>query len=223
MPALLMFPLSPDNYFEIGAFIVSVVTYPKFKGTAYRLFPFFLFFIVLTELAGRYIRTVLHQHNAWLYNFSTTLEFIYYAYVFNRVFQNGGHKHLAILFMRSYPILVLINLAFIQGFSAFHSYTVALGSFFMIIFSCLFFYEMLLNPEELSLHRHPMFWISTGILFFYLGDISYDLWYEALMKYGLDTGRKLFETINNNLVLVLYFCFILAFLCQRNPRSSSYR
>jgi len=215
-----MFPLSSVIYFELAAFLVGVLTYSRLKGTALRLFPFFLLFIVLVELTGRYIRTVLHQYNNWLYNISTTLEFIYYAYIFEKYFKNERYKKIAARFMLFYPVVVLVNLTFIQGFTKFHSYTMVLGSFFMLVLCCLFFYEVLLTPLELELYRVPMFWISTGIFFFYLGDLSYDLCYNLLVKYALDTGRKLFTTINNNLILVLYSCFIIAFLCKRNPPRS---
>jgi hypothetical protein len=212
--------LSLDTYFETGALIVSVLSYRAIKGTAFRLFPLFLFLTVLVELAGRYMRVVLHQHNTWLYNISTTLEFIFYAYIFNRTFHTGTYKRLAGQFMIFYPLAVLSNMTFIQGFIVFHSYTMILGSFFMIVFCCLFFHEVFLNPLELELHKEPMFWISTGILFFYLGDFSYNLWYNILVKYSLDKGRNLFTYINNNLILVLYSCFTIAFLCRRSPRRS---
>ena len=215
-----MFSLSSVNYFEMSAFFISVLTYSKLRGTAFRLFPFFLLFITLVELAGRYIRIVLHQHNNWLYNISTTLEFIFYAYIFEKCLKDRGYKKLTLRFILFCPVLVLANLLFIQGFTSFHSYTMVLGSFFMIIFCCLFFYEVLLTPLELELYRVPMFWISTGILFFYLGDFSYDLAYNLIVKYEVDSGRKLFTSINNNLILVLYSCFIIAFLCKRSPPRS---
>lgn len=113
-----------------------------------------------------------------------------------------------------YPMLVVLNMTFIQGFIEFHSYTNALGSVLMVIFCSLFFYELLLNPLEGELHKVPMFWVSTGILFFYLGDLSFDLLYN-LLKYDA-MGRDLFKSINNNLILILYSCFIIAFLCQRS-------
>ncbi|HMH23054.1 MAG TPA: hypothetical protein VK563_14820 [Puia sp.] len=220
MSTLLMMSLSAHNYFEIGALTASVLVYARLRGTAFRLFPFFLFFIVVVELTGRYMRIVLKEHNGWVYNIGTTAEFIFYAYIFGKALQNKIYKRLASQFMLFYPLAVLLNLTFIQGFLNFHSYTMVLGSFFMIIFCCLFFYEVFLNPLKLELHREPMFWISTGILFFYLGDFSYNLWYPILTRYGLDAGRNLFLSINNNLNLVLYTCFIIAFLCQRSPRRS---
>jgi len=214
-----MFPLPIYLYVELGAFIVSVLTYRSLKGTAFRLFPLFLFFIVMVELTARYLVQVLQYHqNAWLYNISTTLEFVFYAYVFSLTLRDPTFKKMTLRFMAFYPILVLLNLSFIQGFMQFHSYTIVLGSMFMVIFCCLFFYELLLNPLEGELRKVPMFWIGTGILFFYLGDLSFDLLFNLLKNDA--TGRNLFQSINNNLILILYSCFIIAFLCQRSLRKS---
>jgi hypothetical protein len=209
-----MLPLPFFIYIELAAFIISLLTYNSLKGTAFRPFPFFLLFIVMVELTGTYMAKVLHQQNAWLLNISTTLEFIFYAYIFSQTLRNPAFKKMTLGFIAFFPILVALNMIFIQGFMEFHSYTNALGSVLMVIFCSLFFYELLLNPLEGELHKVPMFWVTTGILFFYLGDLSFDLLYNLLKNDAM--GRDLFKSINNNLILILYSCFIIAFLCQRS-------
>jgi len=209
-----MLPLPFFIYFELAAFIISMLTYNSLKGTAFRLFPLFLLFIVTVELAGTYMAKVLHQQNAWLLNISTTLEFIFYAYIFSRTLRNPAYKKMTLGFIAFFPMLVVLNMVFIQGFTEVHSYTNALGSVLMVVFCSLFFYELLLNPLEGELHKVPMFWVSTGILFFYLGRLSYDLFYTLLKNDAM--SRDLFKSINNNLTLILYSCFIIAILCQRS-------
>ena len=209
-----MFPLPIYIYFELGAFIVSALTWRSLKGTAFRLFPFFLFFIVAVELVGLYTAKVLQYRNGWIYNISTTIEFIYYAYLFSLTLRTPAFQKLAWWFIASYPVLVFLNLFLIQGFLNFHSYTVALGNMFMVLLCCLFFYELLLNPLEGELRKVPMFWIGTGILFFHLGDLSFDLLFNLLKNDA--TGKEFFTSINNNLILILYSCFIIAFICQRS-------
>src|SRR6187402_1901393 len=127
-----MFPLPIYIYFELGAFIASALTWRSLKGTAFRLFPFFLFFIVIVELVGRYTGQVLKYRNGWIYNISTTIEFLYYAHIFSLTLRTPAFKKLTRRFIISYPVLVLLNLSLIQGFLNFHSYTVALGNMFMI-------------------------------------------------------------------------------------------
>ncbi len=216
-----MFPLPIFIYFELAAFVVGMLTYHFLKGTTFRLFPFFLLFIVIVELTGTYIVRKLHQHNSWLMNISTTLEYVFYAYIFSLTLRDPAFKKMARRFMACYPVLVLLNLLFVQGFTEFHSYTVVLGSIFMVIFCCFFFYELLLNPLEGELRKEPMFWTSTGILFFYLGDLTFNLLFTLLKDDEM--GGKVFQSINNNLILILYSCFIIAFLCQRSLAKSLLR
>src|SRR6187402_2393289 len=100
-----MFPLPIYIYFELGAFIVSALTWRSLKGTAFRLFPFFLFFIVAVELVGLYTAKVLQYRNGWIYNISTTIEFIYYAYLFSLTLRTPAFQKLARWFIASYPVL----------------------------------------------------------------------------------------------------------------------
>jgi len=210
-----MFHLAFFIYFEMAAFLVSLLTYRSLKGTPFRLFPFFLLFIVSAELIGTYMTYIPRlRNNSWFFNITTTLEYIFYAHIFSLTLRDPAFKTMARRFMAIYPLVVLLNLSFVQGFTEFHSYTVVLGSLFMIILCCLFFYELLLNPLEGELRKVPMFWISTGILFFHLGDLSFDLLFNLLKNDA--TGKEFFSSINNNLILILYSCFIIAFLCQRS-------
>ena len=79
--------------------------------------------------------------------------------------------------------------------------------------------EVAVPPATIwSLLTDPLFWICTGILFFYLGDFFYNVFYNFLVTQGMDTGRRLFKAINNNLIIVLYSCFIIAFICSHNSR-----
>jgi hypothetical protein len=215
-----MFPPTPINYIECSALLVSVFAYPRLSGSSLRWFPLFLLFIVLVEFAGKYIHVVLGGHNAWLFNISTTLEFVFYAFIFETAISETAYKRIIHWFIIFYPVLVLFNLAFIQGFNHFHTYTMAAGSAFMIFFSCLFFYALWMNPREEDLIRDPMFWVGTGILFCNLGGLIYGLILNFPYKYVYNTGSNLFQTIINILNLVLYSCFIIAFLCKRDRRKS---
>lgn len=214
-------PLSVINYFELGAFFLSVLAYRNLKGTPLGPFPFFLGFILLAELTDKYAGTRLLLPDTWLYAAAATAGFVFYSFIFSRYLQNPVFKKIASVFMIVYPALALLGSLLWQDFNRQHSsLTFLTGAACMILFCCRFFYELLLNPLEAKLRRDPMFWISTGILFFYLSDLSYSLLFHVLDKYAAGEGRKVFQSINNNLILILYSCFIIAFLCKRNLRRS---
>ena len=215
----LMYALSLINYFELSAFLLSVLVHTNLKTTPLRPFPLFLGFIVLAEIAAKYTRIPLSRPDTGLNVLATTVGFIFYAYIFRGYLRHPFFKRLVSVFMVFYPLLVGILL--LKGFTGQHFYAQSLGAVCMIFFCCCFFYELLLNPLEEQLRRDPMFWISTGILFFYLGSLSYKLLFSFLAKYAAGEGGKLFQSINNNLILMLYSCFIIAFLCKRSLRKSS--
>jgi ABC-type multidrug transport system fused ATPase/permease subunit len=210
-----MFPLDIHNYIEILAFLTSAASYDKLKSGYLRWFIPFLFFIVLIELTGRYFRTVLHEPNAWIYNISTTIEFLFYGSIFYQTYQNSRYKSIVKWFLFLYPVAAALNILFIQGYQYFHTYTMSLGALCMVIFACLYFIDLLNAGKKLDLVRTPMFWIASGLLFFYLGNFVYELLFDIIELKQYDFERRLFRAINNSLILVLYSCFIIGFLCQR--------
>jgi hypothetical protein len=205
-----MSALSLVNYFELGAFLFSLLAYPNLRGTPLGPFPFFLGFIVLAELTVKYAWTRLLLPDTDWYVVAATAGFVFYAFIFSRYLKDPVFRKIAAGFMIVYPALVLLDGWWRQG----------LGALCMILFCCRFFYELLLHPLEAKLRRDPMFWISTGILFFYLSDLSYSLLFHFMEKFAGDEWRKVFQSINNNLILMLYSCFIIAFLCKRSLRRS---
>lgn len=197
------------------AFLASVVWYANLRHTKLHWFVPFLLFIVVVEIYGRYVAKVLHTSNTWIYNISTTIEFIFYSYIFYHSYHTKKFRKIIQYFAIIYPLLVMLNISLFQKPPAFHSYTMALGCLAMIIFSGFFFIDLLRNEHKLNLLRLPMFWIASGLLFFYLGSFLFHAFYNIIVVSKVDIGGKLFRAINNNLIFVLYGSFIVAFICPR--------
>jgi hypothetical protein len=123
-----------------------------------------------------------------------------------------------------YVVAVAYNLMFIQGFNNFHTYTFLIGSFFIVVFCCLFFYESVL-PEHLDtkLTLQPFFWVCTGLLLFYLGSVIINALFEYLRSFDMqEEGKRIYGIINQSLNVILYSSFIFAFiLCRNNNKTYS--
>lgn len=210
--------LSVVNWIEITTLLASIFYLRKLRGTVFALFPYFLFVIVITELIGLYTGKILHKPNAWVYNITTVFEFCFYSYFFSKILQKKKNKQFALFVLILYPVIASVNILFIQGVFNFHSITMVVGSLLMVLFSCLYFYESLLTPEKKQIQTEAVFWIVTGIFFFYIGGILYDSLYPVLTRYRTGIGIKLFLLINNNLVYILYSCFIISFIVWKNPQ-----
>ena len=210
-----MFPLDPFHYFTIGAFIISVVVLYKFEHKPLRWFIPFLLLMVSTDLTGRYIRRVLHQPNTWLYNISIPIEYIFYVFIIGNLCITRSFKKLIFYSTLLLGIWAVINISFIQGPAHLNTNTLKVGSTFMIIFSCLGLVDLFRNDEHKTLLVIPLFWICTGVLFFNAGEFTYLFFLDTFLQNGWDKTAKVFGSINNKLIFVLYTCISIAILCTK--------
>lgn len=210
-----MFPLSLFHYFTIGAFIISVVVLYKFNHKPLRWFIPFLFVMVTADLTGRYIRRVLHEPNTWLYNLSIPVEYLFYGFIIGSLCLNKSIKKTVFLGTAVFAIWALINLLFIQGFTYLNTNTLKAGSFLMIVFAGMGIIDLFTNDEHHTLIKNPLFWICIGLLFFNTGEFLYLFFFDTFIQNEWDKTAKLFASINNKLIYVLYTCISIAIVCSK--------
>ncbi len=208
---------------QASSFLVCIYLFKYLKDTLLKYFLPFLLITLTVELVGFWL-TKIGIKNYLLYNVFTTLEFIFYSFLFSKHLKTTLFKKLTLGFMPFYATMVFLNLQFIQGYNSFHTYTFLLGSFFIVLFCCLFFYESVL-PEHLDhpLAKQPFFWVCTGLLLFYMGSVIINALFEYLRSYDLQQeGKRIYGIINQSLNVVLYSAFIYAFiLCRKNKKTYS--
>ena len=210
-----MFPLLPFYYFEIGALIISVVFLYKFNHKPLRWFIPFLLLMVCTELTARYLRKVLHEPNTWLYNISIPVEYLFYGFIIGSLCLTGSFKKTILYSTVIFAVFVIINLFFIQGFTNLNTNVLKVGSCLMIVYSCLGLVDLFTNDNHSSLLKNPLFWICTGVLFFNTGEFLYLFFFDTFLQNGWDKTAKLFASINNKLIFVLYSCISIAIVCSK--------
>ncbi len=210
-------------FFQILSFILSVAFYLKKRDKLLWYFIPFLFLTVVVELFGAWF-TYKVITDYWMYNVFTTIEFVFYSFLFYIHFRNKKIKKLVNLFIPLFVCIVLINIFWGQGFNkTFNSYTFLLGSFFIVIFCCCFFYESVL-PDKIDqqLSKQPFFWICCGLLIFYLGSVIINALYEYLRTNDLrEEGIRIYGIINYSLNVILYSSFCIAFYLCPNHRKIS--
>lgn len=215
-----MFTLGIHHYIEIIALLTSIICWRKIKDSSLRWFVPYLVFIVFTELYGKYLASIKHSSNAWLYNLSVPVEYLF----FGLLIWSGLKKH---LFKETVFILLILFFIYVcyvlilgNGITVFNAGFLQVGSGLMVLFSCLFFWELFERPTEVSLLRYPMFWIVAGLFLFNLGEFSYNLFANLLFKNG-DRAAVFFRQINNYLNLVLYICISIGLICRKPSAETS--
>ena len=214
-----MFPLPKHMYFEIGAFFISLLCYQKIRNKPLQWFIPFLFFIVLVELSGNYITKVLGIPNPRLFNFTIPVEHFFYTYIFYKNFKTPLFRKFAGSLLVFIPLFALFNMTFIQGFTNLNTNILLVGSCIMIALCCLYFVDLFKRDEEILLVREPLFWITTGLLVFNLGELSYNLFLDYILKNRHDAGAVLFLSIISVLIYVLYTFISIGLLCLKTHHS----
>ena len=216
-----MFPLSLFHYFTICAFIISVVCLYRFDNRPLRWFIPFLLLMASVDLGGRYIRRVLHEPNTWLYNFSIPLEYIFYGFIIGSLCLTPVFKKTIFWFIGLLAAWAVINILFVQGHTNLNTHTLKVGSTCMIVFSCLGLLDLFRDDEHSTLLANPLFWICTGVLFFNAGEFTYLFFFDTFLEKGWDKTAKLFASINNKMIFILYTCISIAIICSRTQKKKT--
>lgn len=210
-----MFPLPLHIHFEIAAFIVSIIFWRSLSKTGLRWFMPFLLFIVIVELTARYLSYELKQPNAWLFSLSIPCEYCFYAFIFWSTFTTNRFKKIALGFIILFLLYNIYSIIFKTGLRFFDMNVLVVANLAMVVLSILFFINLYNSSDTKPMISIPLFWIVTGIFLFNAGEFSYNLLSMMIIDEGFDSTLKIFRSINNSLILVLYSCFIIGFICQK--------
>lgn len=198
--------------------IVGLLRLKTYQKKYLKLFPFFLLLILAVELAGQIFHDP-KKGNQILYNLFSTSEFLFYSFVFSSIIPNDSICRLIKKTMWVLPSICLVNILFIQGPNTFHTYTYMLGCLVMIFLSITYFFQLFHSSQNFDLLREPPFWISIGILFFYIssfsliGVLNHISVLPNILKYNL---QKILFIVNS----FYYALFIVALLCQYKTTKS---
>jgi hypothetical protein len=210
-----MFPLPLHIYFEIAALFVSIICWRSLSKNGLRWFLPFLLFIVIIELTARYLSYEMRQPNAWLFSLSIPFEYCFYALIFWFAFATTQFKKIALAFVVGFLLYNIYSIIFITGLKFFDMNVLVAGNLAMVVLSIFYFVELYNANDTEPVLKNSLFWIITGIFLFNGGEFFYNLLTILITDERFDATLKIFRSINNSLILVLYSCFIIGFICQK--------
>lgn len=203
--------------FILSAFLMSLISFRKNFPKPLRFFSFILFFSLAVELTGFIYSKILHKHNAHIYNLNFLFIFPFYAFFYSQFFPSYKMKKRILFFVVCYFLFALSNIIFIQGLYTWNSYSLIAGSLLSIYLSVSYLQNYLPNKEFVKLQADPVFWISTGVLLFYLIELPYISLLNYLNTHFLALSKQLL-IIPKILNMVMYSLFTIAFLCRINRK-----
>ncbi len=204
--------IRPDWIVLIISLIIGCALKKNQQHTYLSSIPYYLLFVLLIELLGRYIRSQ-SMNNVPIYNIFSVIQILYFSYCYYKIIKRPYILLLIILL----PILCFMNIFFLQGLKSFHTYTYAISVLCIVGFSVDYYYKVFKEAEVESLLKEANFWFVTGVLLYHTTSLSIIgiLNYIAVLPPEIiQLTRKTLLSVN----IIFYIILIIAFLCKPNTR-----
>ena len=164
-------------FLETLTALIGVMYWKKWKGTPYTYFIVYLVIIAVSEYFGFYFsKSGMKVANWALFNYMILpFEFLFFFWLFQAEL---GKKKLAMFFVLLYLISWLID-TFILAQPVyksrlwFSSFSYTIGNVLLLIFLLMFLIKLVTGDSILYFKNNILFWISLGLLLFYLGTFPY--------------------------------------------------
>jgi len=196
------------SFYGIAA-LTAILFYDKYKHTVLKYFVWILIYTFLNEFSAKYVYYWL-ETNVVMYNVYNTIFFLYFFYVFYNFVKNKTYKkwilYSAVLFLAVTVVSVIVVNAYFNNLMT--SYIT--GACLIIFCIILYYIEILSDSRVLYIKEDLLFWISVGLLLFYVGYIPIKISREFFSD-----NNDLFVTLFNVqrvLIIIMNSCFILGFL-----------
>jgi hypothetical protein len=170
--------LEPFSYFLYSVALFACVFYrTDFKKSVLLLYYIFASLIILYASLMAYYKT--WGDNNWVYNLFFLITIVVLSYYFHQLL-HSIQKKIAI------RIVLIINLALFMRYDivsrqfhgTYNNYVVAFCFLSIVVYSFLYFHQLVTHVAEQSLLLQFDFWLVTGYLLYFLGGFFAVLFYK---------------------------------------------
>ena len=210
------------NICEGTACLVGFINLNKVRGGHWHYFPHYLLVIFLSEIAGWYLysQKMYHANFALYEYFVIPLEFLFFFRMFHLHSKGSGLQWLPVSFMYIYAASWLVDRLFLsQTQFWFYSFSYSMGNLLLLVLILRYFIKLSTSDAILHFKRDMFFWVSAGLLVYYLGSFPYYSLRNTIV-YNFKELNITYSYIMYILNCFMYLMFALSFvLCRRNTHS----
>ena len=160
--------LANGSYFLLFSGGAAVCRWRYLRGYL-RFAALFVLVAALGEGASYVTARILRMPNLWMLHVYTIVEFNVIALMYDRFFGRFYQRLLVPVSMLLFTTLAVANSLFAQHLSEHNTHARTLESLLIIGLTLLAFHKLLADRPVAQLERHPVFWISTGLLLYFAG------------------------------------------------------
>lgn len=209
---LVRLTMKSGTWFVLVPLLAAVYAWLVNKGLKreQKMIAAYIILAAITELAA-FIMGRIYTSNLPILHVYTLLQFLLVALLFRQFIRQKLHHQIWLTVTILFLCGSIINSLFIQSIWKFNGYARAAESLIVVLFVIGYFYRLLFTEEaKTPLYGIPMFWISTGLMFYFSA-----CFFVFLMSGDvLIMSSKVF-TISwafHDLILIIHYIFLTAAL-----------
>ena len=178
----------------VGFGIISYITNRDFNRPHWRfVVAFLLLFLLASSVAFATTLVFGIKNNLFVFHIHTPMEYCAVSLLYASCIES---RMIKIAIMISIPVFVVLCIflsLFIQPVTDNNAAMVIVESMLVIIWSLLFIRETIVLQKQNTLLRFPMFWISVGLMFYFVGAQVIDGLLNYLMIESMELARKVYR------------------------------
>ena len=187
-----------DQYFMLLyliTWIISVYRYRRFYDTQLKYFPMLIMYTFLTELLGYFIMyndefqffsdNRYQLNNVIIYNLYQFVFFIFFFDVFRKTLKNKLARKWVFYFIMMCITAYVVNVILSNPLINQMTYAHILGSFMLVLIVIFYLKEKKTETNSFSLRHNLLFWVSIGLLAFYIPFPVIITLYKIKVKIGV--------------------------------------
>lgn len=200
--------------FQVITAIVGSIYFYKYKKTFVKYFLIVIWYVAINDLLGFFLKNNEYQVEI-LYNIYYLIVFNYLMFLFRNYVTNDKHKKAILFFMLLYTISFFVNGFFQNYLEEFSRAPYIIGASLVVISIIIYYIDILNSEKVLYVNKNLLFWISTGVLIYYCGNIPY----KIVRSYADELRDVSIEfLVLCILTIVMNLCFIIGFIWSDNKQ-----
>jgi hypothetical protein len=184
-----------------------------------KMIALYIMLAFITEIFAKIIGAI-HLNNLPVLHVYTLLQFLIVAWLYKPFMSGRIMPIIWLVFTVAFLIGSIINSLFIQSVWVFNGYARASESLIIVLFVLWYFRKLLFSEEAVKpLQDIPMFWISTGMLFYF--SACFFVFLLSGDVYIINSKVFAISWAFHDLILIIHYIFITAALWPtRQPTPS---
>jgi hypothetical protein len=203
------------NLCELLALFTGIAMYRKTQFTQLKNFTFLLGFIVCSEIIGKLyiLLTDATTNKPWYDYFVIPIVFVAYYLGYRNLAASSKDKKVASIACATYLAVFVLEII-LKRKDALFSFSYVLGTLLLLIVVLRYLFQCIQSDDIVGIKLNPYFYISIGLLMFYIGTFPF----YGLKNY-LWTSYKVigqeYWYVAMTLNCIMYCMFTYSFICSK--------